>query len=248
MKIALLVCALLTCTIANAGNCPRTPLHDFIERGQDLYLGENHGTAEVPALVRCLVEAAVARGNEKVIVSLEQQSAARDLAGDIWRGTDGRSSAAMWELTRFLLEQEKLGRLVFDQHVFSSLKTEEEFKNWTPAIHDRDMGEHLRALVPQGQLIALSGDFHSRKEGVAGVGYDPAGKYVGAAAIHVDLLFAEKGTTWNCLASECRVHANGGEASWGPAGALVDGAPTQHDHIFLLGKPTASPPKLPPLK
>jgi hypothetical protein len=35
--------------------CTVTPLHEYIRFGQDLYLGEGHGTAEVPALVRCLV-------------------------------------------------------------------------------------------------------------------------------------------------------------------------------------------------
>src|SRR5262245_36091030 len=36
-------------------SCPRSGLHDLVERGRDLYLGELHGTVEVPALVRCLV-------------------------------------------------------------------------------------------------------------------------------------------------------------------------------------------------
>jgi hypothetical protein len=155
--------------------CSRTPLHTFIERGQDLYLGEGHGTVEIPALFQCLVIAALERKKEPLIVSLEQHAQARDLQGDTWRGQDGRGSVAMWELTKFLLEQEKLGRLTLRQHVPTVFDSP-----FDPAAHERRMGTPFAELSRRGLLLALSGNFHSRNAPIPmGPPYDPAGMYAG---------------------------------------------------------------------
>jgi hypothetical protein len=204
--------------------CPRTPLHTFIERGQDLYLGELHGTVEAPALMRCLVVAALERKGEPLIVSLEQAPDARDLQGDAWRGQDGRGSAAMWELTKFLLEQEKLGRLTLHQHVPT------EFDNpFDPAAYERRMGSPLRELAGRGLLIVLSGN----------------GMYAGAGLLHVDLESASGGTSWSCMGGGCGVHALTGNTPFNrAANTLMDGKGFGHDFVYLLPQFTASPPKL----
>ena len=222
--------------------CPRTPLHTLIERGQDLYLGELHGTVETPALMRCLVIAALERKGEKLIVSLEQEPAARDLQSAAWRGQDGRGSAAMWELTRFLLEQEKLGRLTLHQH------NPTVFDNpFDPAAYERRMGTPMRELARRGLLLALSGNAHSRKTPLPMPSpYDPAGMYAGPDVMHVDVESAEGGSAWTCLSKHCGVNELPGNSPFnGSPNTLMDGKDYGHDFVYLLPGFTASPPKFP---
>jgi len=222
--------------------CSRTPLHAFIDRGQDLYLGELHGTVETPALLRCLVIAALERKGEPLIVSLEQEPNARDLHSDAWRGQDGRGSEAMWQLTRFLLEQEKLGRLTLHQHAPTVYDNP-----FDPAAYERRMGSPLRELASRGLLIVLSGDAHSRKEPLPMPSpYDPAGMYAGPDLIHIDIKSASGGTAWNCIAGGCKAHEFTGNIPFDhAANTLMDGKAFGHDFVYLLPQFTASPPKLP---
>ena len=60
---------------ARAAGCETGELGALVRQGKDLYLGEVHGTTEIPALVRCLVEVASSNEAGKLIVSLEQQPA-----------------------------------------------------------------------------------------------------------------------------------------------------------------------------
>ena len=78
---------------ATDGPSTQGALDALVRQGKDLYLGEIHGTAEAPALVRCLVLTALEHPNGKLIVSLEQQDWARDPASEAWRGVDGRGPA-----------------------------------------------------------------------------------------------------------------------------------------------------------
>jgi len=242
LALILLTSSFALPVIAAEQACARTPLHVFIERGQDLYLGELHGTVETPALVRCLVMAALERKREPLFVSLEQQPNARDLQGDAWRGQDGRGSAAMWELTRFLLEQEKLGRLTLHQHAPT------EFDNpFDPAAYERRMGSPLRELAKRGLLIVLSGNAHSRTEPMPLPSpYDPAGIYAGAELLHVDIESASGGSSWSCMASACGVKEFPANTPFNQAAnTLMDGKGFGHDFVYLLPKFTASPPKYP---
>jgi len=220
--------------------CSRTPLHTFMERGQDLYLGETHGTVEIPALMRCLVVAALERKGEKLIVSLEQQPAARDLQSAAWRGQDGRGSEAMWELTRFLLEQEKLGRLTFHQHVPTVFDNPHD-----PAAYERRMGAPLRELAGQGLLLVLSGNAHSRKAPLPMPSpYDPAGMYAGPGIMHIDVESAGGGSAWSCRSQGCGVNElPTGSPFNGIPNTLMDGKDFGHDFVYLLPRFTPSPPK-----
>lgn len=247
MNVQQLALLLFAWSLASPGQsadqaCSRTPLHTFIERGQDLYLGESHGTVEIPALVRCLVIAALERKDEALIVSLEQQPNARDLQGDAWRGQDGRGSAAMWELTTFLLEQEKLGRLTLHQHAPTV------FDNpFDPAAYERRMGTPLLELAKRGLLLALSGNFHSRNAPVPmSPSYDPAGMYAGMDVLHIDVESAGGGSAWNCTAGGCGAHQLSGRSPFnGTPNTLMDGKDFGHDFVYLLPQFTASPPKYP---
>jgi hypothetical protein len=233
---------------ASEPSCAPTKLDALVARGQDLYFGELHGTAEVPALVKCLVLVALRNKREPLIVSLEQESQRRDPASDLWRGTDGRSSRAMWELTQFLLEQEKLGRLELHQQLDKPVPFKEGVAPPTvdPVQYEKNMGGPLRGLAARGQLIALSGNMHSRKEALPGFPYEPAGSYAGPDVLHIDLEPGAGGSAWTCLSNGCGSHDLPGGTSASTVGELVDGNWMGHDFIYRMPRLTASPPKLPP--
>jgi hypothetical protein len=247
MKVRQLALLLLASSLAMPAlsadqACSRTPLHTFIERGQDLYLGEGHGTVEIPALVQCLVIAALERKVEPLIISLEQQPNARDLQSDAWQGQDGRGSAAMWELTKFLLEQEKLGRLTLHQHAPTV------FDNpFDPAAYERRMGTPFLELSRRGMLLALSGNFHSRNAPVPmSPSYDPAGMYAGPDVMHIVVESAGGGSAWNCTASGCGMRQLSAKSPFNATpNTLMDGKEYGHDFVYLLPQVTASPPKNP---
>lgn len=120
----------------------------FDRRGISPSFTSGFGTVEIPALFQCLVIAALER------------------------------KAAMWELTKFLLEQEKLGRLTLHQHVPTV------FDNpFSPAANEKRMGTPFLELARRGLLLALSGNAHSRKQPLPMPSpYDPPSppKYSGA--------------------------------------------------------------------
>jgi len=241
---------LLTPALAARADCPRDALVDLVRQGKDLYLGEMHGTVEAPALVRCLVLAALEnpaiRDHEQtLIVSLEQTKLARDPGGDAWRGADGRGSEAMWDLTQFLLAQEKAGRLEYRQQLQPlTIKDGQAIPEFDPVEHERTMGAPLKDLAARGQLIALSGDAHSRIVRMPGLSYDPAGMYAGHGVVHVILRSASGGTAWVCLGGRCGVQPL--QASPGnEPGTLTAGKWAGHDFVYWLPTSTASPPKLP---
>jgi len=235
---------------ARADDCQTGALGELVRQGKDLYLGEAHGSVEVPALMRCLIEVALDPSRTdtsgKLIVSLEQQPEARDLSHDAWRGTDGRSSEAMWELTQYLIREELAGRLRFHQQLRAiALGPGESPPPYDAVAYEKAMGEPLRTLAAQGQLIALSGNAHSRKKPFPGSTYQPAGAYSGADVVHVAILSAQGGTSWNCISNACGAHPVPGMGPMaGAAGSLTDGAWFDHDFIFWMPKVTASPPKL----
>jgi hypothetical protein len=229
-----------------AGQCERTPLDAYVEQGRDLLIGEQHGVVESPELVRCLVLTALSRKNaEPLVISIEHTPAARDLAGDDWKSRDGRSSAAMWELARFLFEQEKLGRLTvaFHMPVIHATRPEEIPDS---GGYEKLMGAPLRDLADKNQLIALVGNLHSRKSRPGWLPYDPAGVYVGDAALHVSVENVLPGTAWGNINGEYKSSPSVSNlfADQKP-GTLVDGKLVQHDLAYLVPRFTASGPKYP---
>ncbi len=210
--------ALIAVTVmpAHAGDCQPGELGELVRKGKDVYLGEIHGSVEVPALVRCLIEVALASKPHKLYVSLEQQPFARDPSGDAWRGTDGRGSEAMWELTQYLIREEKAGRLKLHQQLSDvfSLEAGQTPPPYDPAAHEKNMGDPLRVLAARGQLIALSGNAHSASKPFPGLAYQPAGAYAGPGVVHVAVMPAQGGTAWNCNESGCAEHAQPSSEPW----------------------------------
>jgi hypothetical protein len=242
----MLVCVAAGAAPIHASECPRTPLDGFVEQGRDLLIGEQHGTAEAPALVRCLVSTALAREHaEPLVVSIEHTPGARDLSGSDWKSRDGRSSIALWELAKFLSEQEKLGRLkvAFHMPVIRATRPEDIPDS---ATYEKLMGTPLRELAQQNQLIALVGNVHSRKTRPDWIPYDPAGVYVGDAAVHVAVEATGPGTAWSMQGRlyELRATPAGWFAGQEP-GRLVDGKAIEHDYVYLVPRFTASGPRFP---
>jgi hypothetical protein len=99
------------------------------------------------------------------------------------------------------------------------------------------------ALFPR-QLIALSGNAHSRKDPLPlPTPYRPAGSYLPGTVVHVDLEPANGGTAWVCI-SECKIHEVPRNTPFaGPPNTLMDGAPYGHDFVYRLSTLTASPPR-----
>jgi hypothetical protein len=226
--------------------CERTPLDAYVEQGRDLLIGETHGVVESPALIRCLVLTAISRKNaEPLVVSIEHTPAARDLAGDDWKSRDGRSSIAMWELAKFLFEQEKLGKLTVAFHMpVIHAATPADIPD--SATYEKLMGEPLRVLAQKNQLIALVGNLHSRKARPNGLPYDPAGVHVGDAALHVSVENVGPGTEWSNMNGEYKSRPTVGNlfADQAP-GTLIDGRIIEHDFVYLVPRFNASAPRYP---
>ena len=95
------------------------PFVEVLSSGKNLYLGELHGTVEVPQLVREIVDATLVTSTLPVAVSLELPLAAKNGESPFWEGTDGRSSQAMYALVQYLLALEIL--VIFLALVFGAL-------------------------------------------------------------------------------------------------------------------------------
>lgn len=214
------------------------PYLDRLLSHGDLFIGEVHGTVESPRLMQCLVERALPRVNETVIVSLELSERARDSGSLHWRDIrDGRSSAAMWSLLEFLVQKEREG----------ALRLHFQHGGQVPAgmSIDEYSGMALKTLVKEGFVIALAGNFHSsraiepRRPGIA-----PAGTYVGSDITHIRIESVEAGEAWFCSSDPpCRVRPMPGTSiKNASAGELVDGSEMNHDLIFFVQKYTASMP------
>ena len=236
-----------TAAAAEDPACPHSQGFKLLASAEHLYLGEGHGTEEVPALVRCLTQAALDRGAKSLVVSLELPNPDRPEGKSYWQSNhDGKSSKAMWQLFQWLRVREAAGRL--------AIHYQYDGTPWNgQAAYERHVGEGLKALIDQGHaLIAYGGNFHSRKE-VAPYLPDivPTGAVVGPAILHVDVEAVEGGTAWDCRKAEggemgCAIHdVHAFDAPGAQPGDLMDGAAIGHDRLYLLRRFTASEPQFP---
>lgn len=240
-----LLCMMLhanTTAAAEVRACPHDRGFDTLASAEHLYLGEGHGTEEVPVLVQCLTQAALARGAKSLVVSLELPNPDKPEGKGYWQSThDGKSSKAMWQFFQWLRIQEAGGRLAIHYQYDST--------PWTgQAAYERHVGEGLKALIDQGHaLIAYGGNFHSRREMASYLpGIVPTGAVVGPAILHVDVEAVEGGTAWDCREAGCAIHdVHAFDASGAQSGALIDGAVVGHDSVYLLQRFTASVPQFP---
>jgi len=212
-----------------------------------LYVGEGHGTAEIPALVQCLTQAALDRGEKSLVVSLEVPNPDKPEGKGYWQSDrDGKSSMAMWRLFQWLRVQEIAGKLVIHYQYDNT--------PWTgQADYERHVGEGLRTLIEQGHaVIAYGGNFHSRKEAAPFLpGVDPTGAIIGPSILHVDVEATEGGTAWSCLSAkngkmECGVHdVPAFHVAGAQPGDLIDGSTVGHDRLYLVQRFSSSSPQFP---
>lgn len=234
-----------------------------------LFIGEMHGTTEVPALVAQLAAGISARKNaagkaQPVVVALEWSGhetghqaylasegtaadKARLLAFRFWSKPyqDGRSSGAMFALLESVRKQAHSGSPV-------QLATFDLNQDQLAPNRDEGMAQNLRAIVqanPGAKIIALTGNYHARQR--PGTSGDP--KYRFMANYFADLapfslyVDAPRGSYWGCFGAtpeDCKsvtFASKGGEA---PLGMYTDGELVKigYSQGLRLAQFTASPP------
>lgn len=233
----------VTTSLMRQAECPsKRKLQPLISLGS-VYLGEVHGTNEIPQLVGCLVDATIASGIRPLTVSLELPDFARDTKTLTWSGPDGRTSKAMAKLVEHLEALESAHQIILDFQV-TGYESSDDAMN-------RSVGTHLRDLASKSRVIALGGSFHSQRKNVLqpSLHVAPAGSYVGSDIKTVFVDSTGNGHAWFCSKS-CGEHADSSAAPGGYVGQLEDGASVGHDYIYKLGPFTASSPAVdrPPAK
>lgn len=184
--------------------CPPDSSLDELLEHRTLVLGEIHGTVETPAFFRCLVERALLSTREPLTVSLELESAARDLTSDFWATQDGRASHAMWLLLQFLQEQQRAGKLSLhlqlekpDFYSFEEAKAYTD--NW-----EQNRGIAIKELAERGgRVIALMGNAHASRDplkfdGAPVEGFKMAGYFMGSDVTRVRVETVDGGEAWTC--------------------------------------------------
>lgn len=213
----------------------------LVQEGRDLFIGEIHGTEEIPALFLSLVNIALTR-EEKLFVSLELSSDTRDLSIYTWSGSDGRHSRAMWQLVRQLLELESVGKLSVHFQ-----RDEINMASQSRGANEQKVGEALKQLAMQGQLLALGGNAHSAKKAWWQGSVTPAGAYTGSAVDSIYIMPTGDFEAWGCTPT-CGIHDFSSESTDPPpvgdvtAGQLLEGEKVGHDYIFTILNTTASLP------
>lgn len=221
------------------------PLLELLKKERDIYLGDTHGTNEIPRLLQCLVEQLIKLDRkEPLVVALEEVTLGLTSNSEVWFGTDGRNSAAMWDLIQYLKEQKNLGNInlfmLLDAVDFSLIG-----EPFDQNIYEKQIGIGLRSIVENNQVIALSGSFHTKKKAPSfAPNIVPAGSYVSDLMLHVAIETIEDGESWGCISTGCSVKKSSsiGIADT-QAGEMVNGNLVDHDYIYFLPKFTASFPK-----
>ncbi|PBQ34731.1 hypothetical protein CNR22_24130 [Sphingobacteriaceae bacterium] len=178
-----------------------------------LLLGEMHGTAEAPLIVKSLAD--IFSKHQQVIIALEipdenQQEINRYLKnGDetilqkvkFFTDTrDGRSSEAMARLIKSVYKKENIQLVCFDVSDYYSSNT----------YRDSLMAQNILRIKkqnPEAVLISLSGNIHSNTKKGFREGYQTMGYYLkkelGLTVISLNILYQE-GTAYNCVEGICK--------------------------------------------
>ncbi|MES2318847.1 MAG: calcium-binding protein [Pseudomonadota bacterium] len=193
-----------------------------------IFVGEMHGTREVPALVADLAQRLAEPGAPGLVVALEypQTDAAQLKAyfdGDgsavakkqlldspFWSraAQDGRSSHAMLALIESVRMQARSGRKI-QLAAFDMNASQEK----SGVSRDQSMAENLRAIIeanPSARVIALTGNYHARQ--ADGAPWNPKHRFMAGYmkdlkpySINVEAL---RGSYWACSsgkAADCMV-------------------------------------------
>ena len=112
----------------------------YVTGGRDIYFGELHGSNEVPELLKCLIDERIKHSPEKKFsVALELNSLALNPKSDVWFGTDGRHSKAMWELVQHLMNLQKEDKIKI--YMFNDLLSSND--DFSQNINDKKIGLSL---------------------------------------------------------------------------------------------------------
>ena len=227
MHLRAVCCTLLLLTsaiYAETPECRPLPGADALWRKSDLrfvLVGEMHGTTETPQVFRDLICAAHA-AKRPLLVGLERPSAeqksidrflaAEDHADAVrellrerdWNVFDGRSSKAMLAL----LEELRTLRLRGD--IQGVLAFDDARSGEAPAQREQRMAAMLTAAadrVPNGLVIALTGNWHGSKKPSARFGYPWMAMLLPSSETTVSLLATDKGgEAWIQTSDGCGPH------------------------------------------
>lgn len=251
LTLALLCAAGDAAHAASASDCPPAAALTPLLQTDGLFLGELHGSVEVPALVDCLARtlSAELKGRRRVTVALEVPPDALDPAHAFWRGQDGRASQAMVALLRSLSAQQAQGQIDlvgFQPTTYYAAQ----------ADYEAAMARLLDATPASHYLLALAGNFHATGPASRHESDSPApGQLIPAGALmrrpmaHVLVVNREPSASWHCVGDLCAAHAIR------PV-PLAAGQPTGlhplrqggYDWVFVLDRLSASPPFSPASK
>ena len=234
-----------------------------------VWVGEQHGTAQMPAFLTDLACIAGTR-RHPVIVALERadeeqadwnrflnsdgstKAVAALTRAPAWSlAHDGRTSQAMVTMADRLRQLKQDGRIV-DVRLIDRWRRTPEDPNG--AHRDQAMANAVLDIIratPDVLVLVYSGNIHAMKRKSAGFPADlpnPAASYLPAAETVCLNLVGAKGEVWNCQDSGCGSHPYPGES--GRARGVVfagdspnAGASESFDAVGYTGvTTTASPP------
>lgn len=211
-----------------------------------LFLGELHGTAEIPALVECLARrlADELAGQRTLHVALELPAAAVTGNDAFWRPRlqDGRYSKAMWQLVHQLQALQAQDRITVTGFVPDDAPAD-------AASYEEALARELDRIPASTFLLALAGNSHVRRTqqvGAAGAASTvSAGSLIQRRMRHVLIEHRLPSTAWVCM-PDCGPHALKSAPDmqqrlpgWLPSD--VEG----FDQMLLLERLAASPPAFP---
>lgn len=231
---------------AAAGDCPDPKTLAPLLLADGVFLGEIHGSVEVPALVECLAGSLADEfaGRRPLWVALELQPAALEASDPAWRQgfQDGRTSQAMRQLIKALKSLQSQGRLSLSGFVPTNPPSD-------AADYERAMARELDKAPAGAFVLALSGNVHARKsKGAAKYSVQavaPAGSLRQRRMAHVLIGHRLPSQAWICT------------PAWGPqalaptpeARSLAAGLhvldDADYDYLLLLERLSASPPAFP---
>lgn len=257
LALSFAVVLLLCSAPVRAGNrALRCDAPSGIPSAQILLFGEMHGSVESPALVGEVVCALAQHGPVALgleLPSTEQtpidrflasrgDAAARDAlrSGQFWRGLDGRSSVAMFNLIDTARRQTQAGLPVsvftLDPDLAGAVDDNKTLADTLRAYHQRH---------PVSKIAALMGNLHAGQAVVTifPKPITPAGYYL--RDLHPVSVYVtyHGGTIWACMEGACGVHKV--SSRWAPdagSGFTSDAPMEGYSVSYMLPSLTASPP------
>lgn len=226
---------------ARADDCPTAAALAPLLQTDGIFLGELHGSVEVPALVDCLARtlATELAGQRRVTVALEIPQEALDESHAFWRGTDGRASQAMVALLRSMKALQAQGRIEligFQPTTYYPAQ----------ANYEAAMARLLEATPAPHFLVALAGNFHAAGPESApptGERLQPAGALMKRPMAHVLVVNREPSASWHCVGGLCAAHPiRPASLAAGKSTGLHPQREGGYDWIFVLDRLHASPP------